>query len=648
MERMIPNPDPAFADLLEFIYLMPVGVVKFSDDGTIDMMNPMATQLLMPLVGAAASTNLFDTLRVLCPLLADKVAAFRAETGTIIDQERIEGRAGQKTVTLSLSVTRVRRNIHMAVVKDVSRLTDMVAYAFAAADLLVDVDADGVIGWIGGAFKMLPDLKPRDLVGKTIAELFAPRDRASLTRALLVIAARGRLPPLLLRLAHGHGARCVVAGLTLGGAHKRFMVTIGPPPLARLADEPSVQTAGVFGKEAEAWLRHGEAGRLGLVDIMGWENTAARLNAARLSQLKTDIAQLVEGDTLGETSEALVMGELSGGRYGVLGGGEAELARLGSALHDLVGQAAPEARLQVQTASVDLAPGGLSVAQSVQALRVALSRFGTEGAQAPGLAGGLVGIIERATSQKRALAACIAKGGFDLAYQPIVSLHGGEVHHYEALLRPRLESGLAASSPAEFVALAEAVGLSETLDLAVLRRTMAALRQSRVVIAVNVSGDSIAQPDFVRQVLVLAAGVGTGRLMIELTETSEIQDLPAAAAQIQLLRAAKLQVCLDDFGAGSASFRYMRDLQCDFVKIDGAYCHAARRTEQGKSIVRAMCDLAASAGAQTIAEMIETEADVDLMREVGVGFGQGWLFGKPGALPQTVEAAPEKARRWRY
>jgi EAL domain-containing protein (putative c-di-GMP-specific phosphodiesterase class I) len=634
--------DPALQDLLEFIYLMPVGIVKFRNDGVIDMMNPMATQLLMPLVGAEALGNLFQALRALCPGLAEKVASYSKESGVIIDQQHIEGRSAQQSMTLSLSVTRVRQNIHMAVLKDVSRLTNMVAYAFASADLLVDVDSDGIIGWIGGAFNLLPDLKPRDLVGSQIADIIAPRDRDTLAKALMVIAGRGRLPPLLLRLAHGQGARCVVAGLTLGGAHKRFMVTVGPPPTSRLNEEPPVKPARQFGVDAEAWLRQGEAGALGLVDIIGWENTAARLNDEQLSRLKSGIAEFAGGGA----GDALMIGELGVGRYGVMGGGEADLARLGSALQDLVGQAVPDSTVAVETLAVDLAPGALTVAQSVQALRMALSRFRTQGVAAPGLAGGLVGIIERASGQKRALAASIAQGGFTLAFQPIVSLSGGAIHHYEALLRPLPDQNITADNPGEYVALAEAVGLSEALDLAVLRRTMTAMQHSRAHIAVNVSGESITKPAFVQQLLALTKGAAPGRLMVELTETSEIRDLQAAAAQIQVLRAARLQVCLDDFGAGSASFRYLRDLQCDFVKIDGAYCHAARRTEQGKSIVRAMCDLAASAGAQTIAEMIETEKDADLMREVGVGFGQGWLFGKPGALPEEVETG--KMRRWRY
>jgi EAL domain-containing protein (putative c-di-GMP-specific phosphodiesterase class I) len=82
----------------------------------------------------------------------------------------------------------------------------------------------------------------------------------------------------------------------------------------------------------------------------------------------------------------------------------------------------------------------------------------------------------------------------------------------------------------------------------------------------------------------------------------------------------------------------------DYVKIDGTYVRAASEGEQGRAFIAAMRDLAASSGAKTIAEHVETEADAAMLRGLGIGFGQGWLFGKPGPLPD----AGRKPERWRY
>ena len=123
------------------------------------------------------------------------------------------------------------------------------------------------------------------------------------------------------------------------------------------------------------------------------------------------------------------------------------------------------------------------------------------------------------------------------------------------------------------------------------------------------------------------------RLLIELTETAEIEDIATAAATLERLRALNIGLCLDDFGAGAAAFRYLRDFRVDYLKIDGAYVQGALRSERERKVVISMLDMARSAGAVTIAESIETSELAGLMEELGCSLGQGWLFGEPGPLP---------------
>ena len=94
-----------------------------------------------------------------------------------------------------------------------------------------------------------------------------------------------------------------------------------------------------------------------------------------------------------------------------------------------------------------------------------------------------------------------------------------------------------------------------------------------------------------------------------------------------------MPVCLDDFGAGGAAFRYLREFGVDYVKIDGLYVRAATRGARERGFVASMVELAGTVGARVVAEMIETEEQAALMRDLGVQFGQGWLFGRPGTLP---------------
>ena len=217
-------------DLYEFLYRVPVGVLRFRGDGTIELLNAMASQMLMPLVRGTGLDNIFHALRLLCPDLQEIVAGFAAPAGTILDQRHIEAQANGQNVTLSLSVSRVHADCHMAVLNDITRLTRMLAYAFAAADLLLDVDEQGRIGWAGGAFRSLLGMRPEQAVGRRLVDLIAPGDRDHVVRGLIVMNARGRLPPLLVHLANDAAAPCVVSGLVMEGISRRCMITIGRPP----------------------------------------------------------------------------------------------------------------------------------------------------------------------------------------------------------------------------------------------------------------------------------------------------------------------------------------------------------------------------------------------------------------------------------
>ena len=127
------------------------------------------------------------------------------------------------------------------------------------------------------------------------------------------------------------------------------------------------------------------------------------------------------------------------------------------------------------------------------------------------------------------------------------------------------------------------------------------------------------------------------RLIVELTETAEIDDVAGAATTIRQLRAAGVPVCIDDFGAGNAAFRYLRDFAVDFVKIDGSYVQGAMRSAQERGFVASMVQLARSVGARVVAEMIETEAQATLMARVAGGFRPGLAVRRPGKLPAALK-----------
>jgi EAL domain-containing protein (putative c-di-GMP-specific phosphodiesterase class I) len=250
---------------------------------------------------------------------------------------------------------------------------------------------------------------------------------------------------------------------------------------------------------------------------------------------------------------------------------------------------------------------------------------------------GLPGVVARAFSRAATLRQVIADRRFSLAFQPIVSMGDRAVEHYEALLRPDAELGSELGPPSEFVVLAEMLGLSEELDWAVVEAASAAVRanRGRARIAANLSGLSLQSPAFRARLLdhLDREPMLSTRLMAEITETAEIDDEEEAARTVAALRERGMTLCIDDFGAGAAAFRYLRAFRVDVVKIDGAYLRNAMRSEQDRGLLASMVGLIRTVGARCVSERIETEAEAGMLTGLGVDMGQGWLFGRPGPLP---------------
>ena len=344
-----------------------------------------------------------------------------------------------------------------------------------------------------------------------------------------------------------------------------------------------------------------------------------------------------------------VASEVAPGRFGVLGAeNSAGIAAIAASLEATLRVKGND--VSVASHSLPLAAGALTPAQTARALRQALSVFargGAAGLSRAGFAAGLAGYVNQAAVHAGALRRAIQARRFRLLFQPIVSLRDRTLHHHEALLRPEPVSGCPFGNPQEFVTLVETLGLAEELDFAVADLTCAASIASAVPIAFNLSAQSVQSAAFRDRLLSRLApnpACRTGRLMVEMTETYEVENLAEAVRTAEALRGIGVPFCLDDFGTGGADLRVLRALPADIVKLDGSYVPGVVRAGRELSFVAGMVAIARARGAEVVAERIETEAEAKAMQAVGITYGQGWLFGRPGALPtpdrgHTIERA---------
>ena len=224
-----------------------------------------------------------------------------------------------------------------------------------------------------------------------------------------------------------------------------------------------------------------------------------------------------------------------------------------------------------------------------------------------------------------------------IALQPIVDAQTGAPALFEALVRMRTSEGTI-TGPGDILAAAEESGLVADLDQRVLELSLAYLSASDgagnencKTLSVNVSGASLQDPAWPDRIEAALRGRESlaRQLVLEVTETSAIADLEATGRALKRLRALGCRIAMDDFGAGHTSFRNLRALDIDIVKIDGAFVRNLVDSEEDQFFVRTLHDLARRIGARTVAEWVENAPCAALLAQWGVDYLQGAHFGMP-------------------
>ena len=236
------------------------------------------------------------------------------------------------------------------------------------------------------------------------------------------------------------------------------------------------------------------------------------------------------------------------------------------------------------------------------------------------------------------LRAALERGEFLLHYQPKVDLRTGAISHVEALVRwhhPR--RGLVL--PGEFVPLAEETGLIIPLGRWVLEEACARVRRWQeiypsaptLVADVNLSAKQFRQPDLAEDVsnILKETGLDPACLELEITEGVLMDDAPATGAVLAELKALGVRVAVDDFGTGYSSLSYLKRFSVDTLKIDRAFVGGLGTDPEDAALVSGMIGLAQALGLDVVAEGVETERQVAILKEMGCGMAQGYHFSRP-------------------
>jgi diguanylate cyclase (GGDEF)-like protein/PAS domain S-box-containing protein len=406
--------------------------------------------------------------------------------------------------------------------------------------------------------------------------------------------------------------------------------------------------------------RYGAAGALLIVDLDGFKYINDTLGHHAGDQLIIACASALR-ERLRETD---VLARLGGDEFAVLLPVESapEAAVVAGALVEIVrqrargfgGQQAGNVTASIGVAAVDAATAGsgelmvsadLAMYEAKEAGRNQFAVYHADGARQPRIRAQMTWLqrLDRALAEERLV----------LHAQPIVHLRTRATVRHEILLRMVGDDG-ELILPQTFLPAAERFGTITAIDRWVMIEAIRAMGRvaaagGRLPLSVNVSARSAGDAELLEAIgsELTAAGVDPADLVVELTETAAVSDIPRARAFAEAVRALGCGFALDDFGAGFGSFSYLKHLPFDVLKIDGEFVANAEDNETDRLVISAVTGIAHGLGKTTIAEFIEDGPVIELLLAHGVDCGQGHHLGRPAPLDELLAAAGVPATRSR-
>jgi diguanylate cyclase (GGDEF)-like protein/PAS domain S-box-containing protein len=395
--------------------------------------------------------------------------------------------------------------------------------------------------------------------------------------------------------------------------------------------------------------RYGAAGALLVIDLDGFKYVNDTLGHHAGDELIVACATALR-ERLRETD---VLARLGGDEFAVLLPVEsaADAAAVAGALVEVVGrrsrgfggQQAGNVTASIGVAAVEAATmsGGelmvgadLAMYEAKEAGRNQFAVYQADSARQPRIRAQMTWLqrLDRALAEDRLV----------LHAQPIVDLRTRATVRHEVLLRMVGDDG-ELILPESFLPAAERFGTITALDRWVVAEAIRAMGRAaaaggRLALSVNVSARSVGDAELVAVLgaELAAAGVRPADLVVELTETAAVSDIPRAGAFATAVRALGCGFALDDFGAGFGSFSYLKHLPFDVLKIDGEFVANAADSETDRLVIAAVTGIAHGLGRTTVAELIEDGPVIDVLLAHGVTLGQGHHLGRPVPLEDLL------------
>jgi len=391
--------------------------------------------------------------------------------------------------------------------------------------------------------------------------------------------------------------------------------------------------------------------------LMAGIDNLALINDAYGFDIADQVIVAVSKRLKSQLRQSDILGRVSGNKFGIVLGncGESEMAFTAERLMEAVRETVIDTGSGPVSATVSV--GCVAIPRCARSATEALARAEEILDAAKATRRGTYAIYqlsEQRESRRRRnvqiadqIVSALNEDRFCLAYQPIVSSKTGEADIHECLLRMVRHDGEVVSA-GEFIPVAEKLGLVRMIDRRVLELAVRTLEDHpQATLAINVSGMTVTDQAWINSMMGFIRNRHdlASRLIVEITETVALHELEESARFVRELRDLGCRVAIDDFGAGYTSFRNLKALDVDMVKIDGSFIKGLVRNRDDQLFVQTLVHLAKNFSLPVVAEWVGNEDEVTLLRAYGVEYLQGFYLGEPVVTPPWKSRSTDMAGR---
>ena len=557
-----------------------------------------------------------------------------------------------------------KRRIIQLLLESESRYRDLVE---TSHDLIWTTDAQGRFTYLNNACVELFGLRPRDLLGRCFFDFEARPQHVSNRRFLSALRRNGEVKNYLTHLISTDGTDRWV-GINARVSHDEEGRIVGLRGTARnvteqhdaaLEIERLATHDGLTGlpnrvslqKALEAALADGEKGSVALLDVDHFKYINDNFGHRAGDQLLIAIGGLLKDMVKDENVQVFRLGgdEFALHLPNALRGDASQIGeRALSALRHYKFPVPGQGCLSTLTGSIGVATypfHGADVATLLANVDIAMYQAKDNGRNRVRLhdhnPDDLRGTHKR-VHWSRELREVLDENRVMLCSQPVIRLADRASVHQEILVRIIDRNG-SMVLPGQFIEVAESLGMAQEIDLRVVSKVIDVLkgpefRGRKTRFFVNLSRTSISDPHWVRrfQAMLAAAAIDHSQLVFEITETAAMSSVDVTQEFIAQMKSMGCRFALDDFGAGFSSFYFLKRFDVDYLKIDGSFVRDLAVDNASRLFVRALCDVARGLNKQVVAEWVEDQSVMDILVEMGVQYGQGFLFARPMPFPAVT------------